>query len=144
MKRNPTSAFLNRGGLSIASQLIAIRKERPELEASFNKNELIVKGKLQPASSMRSYQFLLRYRLGISPKIWIKNPVLIDLAESRKIPHLYKQNPAQLCLFYPQANQWTRHMLLTKSFLVWASEWLYHFEIWLVTDEWTGGGILHE
>lgn len=143
MNTDPARVLAKRGGLSVAAQLLDLRKNRSDLEVCIDKDELVVRGHLQPAPSMRSYRFLLRYRMGLSPKIWIKEPALTELSKGRKIPHLYSQKAAQLCLFYPPANEWTKNMLLRNSFLAWASEWLYHFEIWLVTNIWTGGGISH-
>ena len=31
-------------------------------------------------------------------------------------------------------------MLLADTIVPWAAEWLMHYELWLVTGEWTGGG----
>lgn len=32
-------------------------------------------------------------------------------------------------------------MLLAKTILPWTAEWLLHYEVWLVTGEWVGGGV---
>lgn len=32
-------------------------------------------------------------------------------------------------------------MLIADTYIPWAIEWLYYYEIWLVTGEWCGGGI---
>jgi hypothetical protein len=31
-------------------------------------------------------------------------------------------------------------MLLATTVLLWAAEWLMHYELWLVTGQWHGGG----
>jgi len=31
-------------------------------------------------------------------------------------------------------------MSIASTILPWASEWLFHYEIWRATGEWTGGG----
>jgi hypothetical protein len=31
-------------------------------------------------------------------------------------------------------------MSIADTVLPWTTEWLYHYEIWLITGEWTGGG----
>lgn len=31
-------------------------------------------------------------------------------------------------------------MLISETIVPWASEWLFYFELWLVTKEWMGGG----
>jgi len=30
---------------------------------------------------------------------------------------------------------------LSNSVALWISEWLLHYEIWLITGEWHGGGV---
>ena len=32
-------------------------------------------------------------------------------------------------------------MNIAETIIPWASEWLLHYEIWLATGEWQGGGI---
>ena len=27
--------------------------------------------------------------------------------------------------------------------MIWAIEWLYHYELWLITGDWLGGGTVH-
>jgi len=51
-------------------------------------------------------------------------------------PHVYPGD--QLCLYYP--GEWRHDMLLVATVLPWTAEWLIHYEVWLVTGQWTGGG----
>lgn len=46
-----------------------------------------------------------------------------------------------LGLYYPPAREWRQSMLLAGTILPWTSEWLLHYETWLATGVWTGGGI---
>jgi hypothetical protein len=32
-------------------------------------------------------------------------------------------------------------MPLAKTIIPWIYDWLFHYEIWLATGDWTGGGI---
>ena len=32
-------------------------------------------------------------------------------------------------------------MTIAKTILPWTSEWLVHYQLWLATGEWHGGGI---
>ena len=32
-------------------------------------------------------------------------------------------------------------MFLSKTIIPWVYDWLYHYEIWVGTGEWTGGGV---
>ena len=34
-------------------------------------------------------------------------------------------------------------MYVAETTMPWAAEWLFFFELWLATDEWLGGGVLH-
>jgi len=45
----------------------------------------------------------------------------------------------RLCLYYHYEYDVTR-MLLADTVIPWASEWLLHYEIWLATGTWHGGG----
>ena len=37
-------------------------------------------------------------------------------------------------------DEWNADMLISESVVPWTSEWLLHYELWLATDEWLGGG----
>lgn len=43
-----------------------------------------------------------------------------------------------MCLYL--SPDFTSQMLLADTVIPWAVEWLYHYEIWLATGEWCGGG----
>lgn len=102
--------------------------------------KLIWRQPLKPTPISRRYD--LRILLGPSstPKVFVENPCLRDLAGGRSLPHVYQQNPARLCLFQPDYREWAASMFLSETILPWASLWLFFFEDWLITDEWKGGG----
>jgi hypothetical protein len=54
------------------------------------------------------------------------------------LPHFNPDNT--LCLYH-SAKEWTPAMYLAETIVPWASEWLFHYEIWKGTGEWRGGGI---
>jgi hypothetical protein len=83
----------------------------------------------------------MTYQLGFNPRVEVLSPKL-ELAEGKKeIPHMYNQK--RLCLHYPKYREWTPKKLLSKTIIPWISDWLYHYESWLATGEWLGGGIEH-
>jgi hypothetical protein len=43
-----------------------------------------------------------------------------------------------LCLYYP--GHWKPEMLLSTTIVPWTAEWLMHYELWLATGHWAGGG----
>ncbi len=63
------------------------------------------------------------------------------MATGRHIDHMYSQENCELCLYLPWAGEWTPAMALANTVLPWACEWLLHFEAWLFTGVWGGGGI---
>lgn len=54
----------------------------------------------------------------------------------KKVPHVFSD--MSLCLHLH--DEWHADMLISESVIPWASEWLLHYELWLVTEEWLGGG----
>lgn len=88
------------------------------------------------------YKVKLVYHLNKSPKIYVVDPKPLPLAEGKKkLPHCYDQKEQHLCLYYPDGKEWNKSMLLATTVIPWTYEWLYHYEIWLGTGEWTGGGV---
>ena len=91
-----------------------------------------------PTELCQSYTVKLKYKLGKAPQVNILKPELIE-PEGRSLPHTYPGK--RLCLYYPGIGVWREDMLLAETIVPWISEWLYYYEIWLVTGEWYGGGI---
>lgn len=88
------------------------------------------------------YKVKLVYHLNQSPKIFVVDPKPLPLAKgAKKLPHCYDQKEQRLCLYYPDGKEWNKTMLLSATVIPWTYEWLYHYEIWLGTGEWTGGGV---
>jgi hypothetical protein len=79
----------------------------------------------------------LGYKLHDVPRVHVVHPNLAVRA-GEKLPHVYEGN--RLCLYLPRAAEWTRSMLLAETIVPWALEWLLHYEVWLATGTWTGGG----
>lgn len=88
------------------------------------------------------YKVKLVYHLNKAPKIYVVDPKPLPLANGeKKLPHCYDQKEQHLCLYYPDGKEWNKTMLLATTVIPWTYEWLYHYEIWLGTGEWTGGGV---
>lgn len=96
---------------------------------------------------LRAYDCSHRYSLeiikypGRPVEIWLSGNALRKCADLRTIPHIYDSNEANhkvmLCLSY---KDWQPSQAYTDTFIPWAMEWILHFEAWLFTGEWTGGG----
>lgn len=88
------------------------------------------------------YKVKLEYDISHPPKVYVIEPKPLPLAKGKtKLPHCYDQKEQRLCLYYPNGKEWNKTMLLATTVIPWTYEWLYHYEIWLGTGEWTGGGV---
>ena len=105
-------------------------------------NRLIWKTTLQPSELSLAYEIKIVYTLGQSPKVYVVSPKPLALADvALRFLHVYKQVKHQLCLYYGPAREWTPDKMIADTIVPWASEWLLHYEFWLVTGIWHGGGI---
>ena len=105
--------------------------------------ELIWIGELNPSPLSKSYKIKLHHKSGEFIRIFILEPKLRLADGQTELPHVYSTELQQLCLYYPKDNEWHPGMFYVKSLIPWASEWLYHYEIWVGNGEWRGGGIDH-
>lgn len=62
-------------------------------------------------------------------------PKLRALPDS-DIPHRFKDG----CLCLHLNGEWDSTMLISETIIPWTAEWLLHYELWLATGEWHGGG----
>lgn len=99
---------------------------------------------ITPTPLSDKYKIKIVYRRYKGVKCFVLEPRL-QLADGEKVlPHVYSTPEQQLCLFFPDGSEWNTGMLYTETIVPWASEWLYHYEIWLATGGiWHGGGTLH-
>jgi hypothetical protein len=95
----------------------------------------------RPTPLSRAYEVQLTYQIETSPRVYVHDPVLVDLADGRWLPHVYQQRPARLCLYLPGAGEWSPRLRLDETVVPWTALWLFFFEEWLATDEWKGGGV---
>lgn len=100
---------------------------------------------VKPTPLSASYTLLLHYKKAEGAKVYVISPKPLQLAKGTdRLPHVYNQQDQRLCLYYPLANEWNSSMLYVKTLIPWACEWLMHYEIWVGTGEWKGGGIEHD
>jgi hypothetical protein len=93
-------------------------------------------GKLKSSPNGGEYKVKLTYEAGDRPKVYVLDPMPLDLATGKKTL------PQRLCLYYPDGKEWNRSRPI-QTVMIWAIEWLYHYELWLITAEWLGGGTVH-
>ncbi len=86
-----------------------------------------------------------QYRL--MPVVRVLRPSLIpnyNAEEEAPLPHVYFELPdirlSPLCLFDPNAGEWDRSMLVSRTTVGWTVRWLAAYEFWEATGRWIGGG----
>lgn len=95
-------------------------------------------GDLQPTALSDTYKIQVRYVLGFNPKIRVLSPALRTVSDEERIPHRYPDG--SLCLYQPAYGEWSSQRFISDTIIPWASLWLAHYEYWLSTGKWHGGG----
>jgi hypothetical protein len=96
---------------------------------------------LQPTPISVTYRVVVDYQAGQQPHLYVAEPELA-VRPGEELPHTYKEN-GSLCLYFGQTEFSARRDFIADVLIPWASEWLLHYELWLVTGQWCGGGIEH-
>lgn len=122
--------------INLARQLVALKSAIAETSGRISRGQLDCIVPIQPTLASRTYRARIRYKHRDSPQVHIVEPALALHPDRGHLPHVYPGNA--LCLYYP--GEWHHQMLLATTILPWTSEWLLHYEIWLITGQWTGGG----
>lgn len=98
-----------------------------------------------PSPLSSTYKLRMQYVRNNGIKVYVIDPKPLALSDGKKhLPHVYSTPEQRLCLYYPNRVEWNVGMLYTKTIIPWACEWLCHYELWVCTGTWHGGGIHHE
>jgi len=124
--------------INLATQMLDLKRKFPDAECTVKRSRLRWRGTLMPTPLSKAYTLRLEYSLENGPDVFVENPEL-ETRDGEKPPHLYPNG--SLCLYLPSGREWDRDQLLARTIIPWSSEWLLHYELWLVTGEWHGGGI---
>jgi len=117
-----------------------LRRDFPTGAGEVRNGRLHWRQALQPTPVSRRYGLHMRYTVKSVPEVVVEEPCLLDLAVEKRIPHLYRQKPAELCLFRPARREWSANSPLSMTVIPWSALWLFYFEDWLVSGRWNGGG----
>lgn len=124
--------------LGVGQQAFALRALLPDAAIRLSRGSLTVTTQIQPTSASRKYTVRISYAYGGVPAVCVLSPDLRLHAEADVLPHTYSDDT--LCLHLD--GQWRPTMLIAQTTVPWISEWLFYYEIWLVTKQWHGGGVL--
>ena len=98
-------------------------------------NSFIFEWNIAPTPFSKSYTIQLRYK-NSSPNVYVVAPMPLEVFDKgKKLPHVYNHKEQRICLYYPKNNEWDPSMYLADTIIPWASEWLFHYEIWLSTGK---------
>ena len=122
--------------VNLGLQMARIKAVLPEAEVAVHRGELVCTVVLQPNALCQRYMAQLVYRYGRRPRVTIIDPPLELAPGAEALPHVYGKG--DLCLYLP--GEWKETMLLADTILPWTSEWLLHYESWLVLGHWSGSG----
>lgn len=94
-------------------------------------NNVIIFGELQPITFSTPYRVEVHYKFGKYPAVKIISPAIDENA-----PHMFSDH--NICTFYPESLNWSREMKIADTIIPWISDWVFHYESWLVTGVWKG------
>jgi len=69
----------------------------------------------QPTAISRVYDLRIDFSRRGPPKTFVVAPDLVELAGGGKLPHVYQQMPTQLCLYFPNAGEWTPSVRISET-----------------------------
>ena len=123
-------------------QASKLRLYFPDSKYSVRRNILVWKGYLRPTPLSPSYLIKVVYQREKHPNVYVVEPKPLILAEGKsKLEHVYDTGKQHLCIYYKKAKEWNETMFIADTIIPWTSEWLLHYEIWVTTGTWHGGGI---
>jgi len=92
-------------------------------------DKLICTGSIHP-DFCANYEIRLECEEHYAPRVYIKYP---KIEPSNNI-HMYPNG--SLCLYYPRDLKWNSRLNVADYFIPWAIEWIYCYELFLLTGEW--------
>lgn len=132
--------FIQPKPLSLAVQLLHLQR-RFVGAGEIRRSRLIWTQTIQPHSLAHAYRCRLEHTLEEFPQMFCLDPQLTVLAVGRELPHVRTRvEPIEMCLFMRRIECWTDDMILANVAVPLASYWLAHFEEWLFSGHWRGGG----
>lgn len=136
------ASFFREKKIPLIHQKVALLANYPDSKCEIKREKsLIWSGKIRPTAISKEYSILICWKTGMAPHIWAFGDELERL-DDPDFPHKYDINAdskmVRLCLYRYQ--EFSSYKFMAKTIIPWTVEWLYHYEIWLATGEWCGGG----
>lgn len=126
---------------TLAQQKLVLDMKYEDASCVIKKGVLYWSGKIRPTALSAEYYVRIIYNGNKRPKTFIFGDNIKKI-DHIGFPHKYnvdkEKKIVELCLYYP--GEFGPQLLLADTIVPWAVEWLYHYEIWLVTGKWNAGG----
>ncbi len=128
--------------VTLPLQKLLLQKAYPEAKCSLKHDNLIWEGKISPTPLSRAYNIRIvchgyRHR----PKVILYGDNIEGL-DRDNFPHKFaidkEKKEVVLCLHL--LDEFKFLYPISDTIIPWTQEWLYFYEIWLITNEWYGGG----
>lgn len=130
--------------LSLALQAQCLKNKYPDSNCELKGNKLLWYGLVKPTPLSKTYKIKLICDHNKTPEVYLVGKD-IEGIERKDFPHRFgickhkKQQEVKLCLYYGN-KEFDNTKRFSDTLIPWAQEWLLHYEIWLVTNKWCGGG----
>ena len=125
--------------LTQSQQLYMMKVKYPEMASSVERQRSITwTGLWRPTELSDRYTLRIFYRQGFRPQISILFPKLLLATGHKKLPHVYAEGQNDICVHRPE--EWNKGMCIALTIMPWISQWLYFYEVWLLTAKWLGKG----
>lgn len=126
----------------IAGASLEMRAMWPNFQAEpLRRGRLTWRGEVQPTPGSAVYTVKVIYSPPSPPKVFLEKPKLVRHAEHQSFNHVYPDG--RLCLYDPRNGEWAPEMGIAKTIVPWTVQWLFYYEIWLITGEWCGDEAPH-
>lgn len=134
--------MIKKSGISLTLQALKLKSYFPNSKNTISSSTLYWKGFLQPTFLSDKYLIRVVYKLENHPNVFVLDPNLLVLPNGvNKLMHVYNSEKQHLCIYYKKAKEWDKTQFIADTIIPWTSEWLFHYEIWVSTGVWHGGGI---
>lgn len=139
---NKRIAYPRRKKITLTQQMVNLQMNYPSSTAYIRGHkQLVWWGNIRPSRLSQTYTVNITYELSQSPQVWVIGDELEGL-EDPSFPHKYEvdidNKKVRICLY--RYREFDSYKLLSDTIIPWAAEWLFHYEIWLATGLWCGGG----
>lgn len=127
--------------LNLAIQAGKMMSLFPMSKITFDQNFLVWESFITPSPLSAEYLIKIMYARDSHPDVFVVSPKLTLYQGQEKLPHVYDTEKQWLCIYYRRGREWRSNMAISDTVLPWTCEWLLHYEFWLGTGKWLGGGI---